>query len=99
MSKAKSVKILIGGVHASVDADESLILKKAEDKMKRAGFSTSTLHFRLYKKSVDARRREDIRFVCTVLAEGILSQKACTESRLKNAEAKLLREEALIPTF
>lgn len=99
MSKTKSVKILVGGVHASVDADESVILKKAEDKMKRAGFSTSTLHFRLYKKSVDARRREDIRFVCTVLAEGNLSKEVCTESRLKHAGAKLLREEPLTPCF
>lgn len=99
MTEVKNTKLLIGGIHVSVNADEAEILKKAKDKMKRAGFSTSTLHFRLFKKSVDARRRDDIRFACTVLAEGMLSPKVCTESRLKSAEAKLFYEEPLRPIF
>ncbi|MBO4308766.1 MAG: FAD-dependent monooxygenase [Clostridia bacterium] len=37
--------------------------------MKRKGLNSRSLHFRLYKRSVDARRRNDIRFVCTVLVE------------------------------
>ena len=86
-------KILIGGIRVSVDATEDVILKKARDKMKRAGFFTSTLHFRLYKKSIDARKRDDIRFECTVLAEGELG--AVSESALKRAEAKLLEEAPL----
>ena len=99
MKQLKSVRLLVGGIHASVDADENLILKKAKDKMKRAGFSTSTLHFRLYKKSVDARHRDDIRFVCTVLAEGDMPIAFCTDEKLKLAEARVLREEPLAPCF
>ncbi len=92
-------KLLIGGISISPDADETEILKKAKDKMKRAGFSTSTLHFRLYKKSVDARRRDRVRLICTVLAEGEIPRKACTEARLRATDAKLLTEERLNPVF
>ncbi len=92
-------QILVGNIRVSVDADEDQILKKAMDKMKRAGINTSTLHFRLYKKSVDARRRDDIRFTCTVLAEGAVPSKFFTNERLLAADAKILTEEPLTPVF
>jgi len=93
-----SLGILIGSLRVSVDATNDDILKKAKDKMKRAGLPTSSLHFRLYKKSVDARRRDDVRFECTVLAEGAEDARAYPEHLLKRADAKLFREEPLIPT-
>lgn len=99
MSNDSPIQMLIGDVRASVDATEDDILKKANEKMKRAGISTSTLHFRLYKKSVDARRREDIRFVCTVLAEGNLPVTASLEQRLHRADARILCEESISPEF
>ena len=88
-------KILIGGIRVPVDATEDVILKKAKDKMKRAGLSTSTLHFRLYKKSIDARHRDDIRFECTVLAEGTGERCTCTEAALKRADARFFEETAI----
>ena len=84
-------KILIGGIRVSIDSADSLILNKAKEKMKRAGINTSTLHFRLYKKSVDARRRDDIRFECTVLAESD-SLSAVSKDALKRADARILEE-------
>ena len=90
--------VLINGIRVSVDSDEDTILKKAKEKMKRAGISTSTLHFRLYKKSIDARRREDIRFECTVLAEGdaLLS---LSDAKLASCDGKrILSEELSFPT-
>lgn len=39
----------------------------AAAKMKRAGLCARPLHFRLYKKSFDARKRPDITAVCSVL--------------------------------
>ncbi|MBQ9132613.1 MAG: hypothetical protein IJX62_09125, partial [Clostridia bacterium] len=92
-------QILIGNVRVSVDAGEEAVLKKAKDKMKRAGISTTTLHFRLYKKSVDARRKEDIRFECTVLAESPLPASAFSVSALQRADAKILTEEPLTPKY
>ena len=88
-----SLGILIGAIRVSVDATDDDILQKARDKMKRAGLSTSSLHFRLYKKSVDARRRDDLRFECTVLAEGVREAQAYPERLLKRADAKLWKEE------
>ncbi len=86
--------VLISGIRVGVDSDEDIILKKAEEKMKRAGISTSTLHFRLYKKSIDARRREDIRFECTVLAEGA-SLASLSKERIETFGWKSLKEEVL----
>ncbi len=89
MSKTK---FLIGGIRVSVDADDGTILNKAKEKMKRAGFTTSTLHFRLYKKSIDARRRDDIRFECTVLAEGECGCKKPLNEACKDAGARIFEE-------
>lgn len=62
--------ILLSGIVIRYDAAEDEILLAAAEKMKRAGIDPRRLHFRLYKKSFDARRRGDIRCVCSVVAEG-----------------------------
>ena len=58
---------VIEGVSVPVGCTEADILARAEQKMKRLGADTGSLHFRLFKKSVDARKRDDIRLVCSVL--------------------------------
>ena len=68
MSQPTHNVFLLSGIRAPFDAPESDIIQQAETKMKRAcGFSAAGLHFRLYKKSFDARRRENILQVCSVL--------------------------------
>ena len=99
MKQVCDSKLLVGGIRVPLDATDEDILKKAKDKMKRAGILLPTLHFRLYKKSVDARHRDDICFVCTVLAEGKMPSALCSEAKLKKADARLLKEEALNPTY
>ena len=99
MKSESKAGILIGAIRVSVDTADEEILNKAKEKMKRAGLSTSTLHFRLYKKSVDARRRDDIRFECSVLAEGEIDPRAYAESRLKRADARIFQEESPIFSF
>ena len=91
-------KILVGGISVTPDADERDILNKAKDKMKRAGISVSTLHFRLYKKSVDARRRNDVRLICTVLCESEAPKDSYSAVKLAAADARILTEEPLTPT-
>ena len=76
---------LIEGISVSVGTPESAVLARAEQKMKRGGIPVGGVRFRLYKKSVDARKREDIRLVYTVLA-------TATESHPGFREDKLLRE-------
>ena len=90
MSKAK---LLLERIRVSVDSSDEMIANKAKEKMKRAGINTSTLHFRLYKKSIDARNKEDIRFECAVLVEGDFSQKALDASFLSRVQARILSDE------
>ena len=68
-------QFLIGGIRVSPDATLEQINEQAANRMKRVGISPTPLHFRLYKRSVDARHRDDVRLACTVLAEGELSPK------------------------
>lgn len=89
------MKFLISGIRSAVDSEDDVILKKARDKMKRAGISISTLHFRLYKKSIDARHREEICFESTVLAESAADMKVPTDEQLSRANAKRLPEAPL----
>ncbi len=91
-----AMKFLIGGIRVAVGAEESAMIQKAKDKMKRAGISTSTLHFRLYKKSVDARRRDDVRFECTVLAESTCEMRMPSPEKLAKADARLFEEPELV---
>ena len=100
MSCAGNVsQFLLAGIRASVDASDAEILKKAKEKMKRAGISTSTLHFRLFKKSVDARRKEDVRFECTVLIESCSDEKSPSVEQMRRLGARPLEREAILPRF
>ncbi len=69
MSKIKASAFLVSGISLPFDAEEREFISCAKKKMKRAGVDPSMLHFRLYKRSIDARKKEDIHAVCTVLAE------------------------------
>ena len=90
MSKTK---LLIERIRVGIDCSDEMIVSKAKEKMKRAGINTSTLHFRLYKKSIDARNKEDIRFECAVLAEGEFSNKILNDKTLARLQARVLCEE------
>ena len=65
MSGSRS--FLLSGVSAPFDAPDSEIIQIARSKMKRVCNVATGLHFRLYKKSFDARRKNAILQVCTVL--------------------------------
>lgn len=68
MSRPTHNVFLLSGLRAPFDAPEGDIIQQAETKMKRAcGSSAVGLHFRLYKKSFDARHKERIMQVCSVL--------------------------------
>ncbi len=62
------MKFLLNGISLAYTAGEAEFIDIAKRKMKRAA-DPAQFHFCVYKKSVDARRRGDIRFVCSVLAQ------------------------------
>ena len=73
---------IVEGISVPVGTSEADVLAKAEQKMKRGGIPVGSLHFRLYKKSVDARKREDIRLVYSVLATVREDAAGFTEEKL-----------------
>ena len=68
MSEGTCREALIEGVSVPVGASEADVLSRALQKLKKSGLPHRGATLRLYKKSVDARKREEIRLVYTVLA-------------------------------
>ena len=92
-------KLLIEKIRVGIDSTDEMIATKANEKMKRAGINTSTLHFRLYKKSIDARNKDDIRFECAVLVEGDIPARALDAKVLSRLQARTFNEEEPQLTF
>ena len=86
---------VIEGISVPVGTPVADVLVKAEQKMKRCGIPVGSLHFRLYKKSVDARKREDIRLVYSVLATAEENHPGFSEEKLVRAGLKPHRETPL----
>ena len=66
MTEEKVRGILLNGISLSPDQDEREACIIAANEMKRAGISPARLRFDIYKKSVDARKKEDVRIVYSV---------------------------------
>ncbi|MBR2479593.1 MAG: hypothetical protein IKB47_04220 [Clostridia bacterium] len=81
------MKYLLNGVSLPYTANDADFIDIAKQKMKRAA-DPAQFHFCIYKKSVDARRRGDIRFVCTVLAQSRDVVSASIAKRIASAGFK-----------
>ena len=68
MSGMTCREALIEGVSVPVGTSEADVISRALQKLKRSGLSQKGVTLRLYKKSVDARKRDEIRLVYSVLA-------------------------------
>ncbi len=66
MEKVKHSGIIVSGISLSPDADESEACALAAGELKRAGISPARLRFNIYKRSVDARKKSDIKLVYSV---------------------------------
>ncbi|MBR3967296.1 MAG: hypothetical protein IKJ91_09515 [Clostridia bacterium] len=62
-------KLVINNIKKPFDAPDDDFLSEAKLKVKRAGMNSRDFSFRLYKRSIDARKRDAIVCVCSVLAE------------------------------
>ena len=60
------VGYLVSGISLPVDTDESEAIRIARSEVKRAGINSARLRFHIYRKSVDARRKDRVRFVYSV---------------------------------
>jgi uncharacterized FAD-dependent dehydrogenase len=59
---------LISDLALSFDAEDCEFFHMASAKMKRMGLRSDMLHFQIYKKSIDARKKDNIKAICSVLA-------------------------------
>lgn len=87
MSKTSAIKgkaFLLSGIKLPLEASEGEALRIAASSMKRAGANPAQLHFRVYKKSIDARKRSEIKLVYSVLAE--------SDDAIRLSEATLQRQ-------
>ena len=69
MSKELYNGFIVSGISLPLDVDEETACKVAKDELNRAGVSPARLHFNVYKRSVDARKKSDIRLVYSVVAK------------------------------
>jgi len=73
----------VSGLRLNIGEDESVLLKKA---CKKIGvFPQKIKHFEITKKSLDARKKNDIHYVCSV----ILSETAIKKEENKKIDVKL----------
>ena len=62
--------ILVNGISLPVRAQEADALKEARRRLRGVHLLSNDVELSVFRRSVDARRKDDIRFVYTVLAKG-----------------------------
>ena len=65
--------LLVPSLTMPLEAGESEVYAAAAAHLRRAGLRSSSFSYRIYRRSVDARKREDIRFVYSVAVSGVFS--------------------------
>ncbi len=80
--------LLISGIKLSLEADERDAVQIAVSEVKRAGINPARLRFRIYKKSIDARKKQDIKLVYSVAA---YSEEALCVSNVQLERHKIKR--------
>lgn len=81
-------EVVMEGISVPVGTPEADVLERAAKKMKRCGIDAGSLHFRLFKKSIDARRRENIHLVYMVHAQVAEGHRGLTEAQLARVGAR-----------
>lgn len=76
-------KVIIDNIRIPVSADDEDILALAEKKLKSSGISYDKETLHIHKKSVDARKRNDISFVCSAIADTNAESCASDNIRIK----------------
>ena len=90
------MKYLINGISLSFVESDDAFCEIAKSKMKLV-VDPIQFHFCVYKKSVDARRRDDIRFVCSVLAQTDVCLTERQSEKLKSVGFKPLEDDFVLP--
>ncbi len=66
MNGIKQRTYIVGGIELPPSKGEAIAFQAAEKRLKYAGLSCQNAEFSIHRRSIDARKREDIRFVYSV---------------------------------
>ncbi len=77
MAKIRYNGFIVSGISLPPDVEDDTACKIAADELKRAGMCPARLRFDVYKRSVDARKKNDIRLVYSVAAR--FDEPVCVE--------------------
>ena len=67
--KNKNYRFVIGGIACSLDQSESEAYEIVSKRIKGAGIAPAQIHFKLCKKSIDARKKNDIKQIFSISVE------------------------------
>ena len=98
MEKKKTAGFVIANISLPFTCGDEEIIHIAKQRMKRVGIDPAQLHFRLYKKSIDARKKRDIRAVCSVVATAQREFSVREDALLKNS-VKIFDDRLPSPTM
>lgn len=87
-------KIILRNLRASVTEPEPSALRRAAALLKKEGISYSSLS--LCKRSLDARKKNDIHYICSVIAE---TEQNISEKKLACLDAVPLIENSIKPLY
>ena len=78
--------VIVNNIKLPINASEKEAFSVALAKLRRASVTVGSVSTAIYKRSIDARHKDDIKFVYSVLVSGEIS--GITEQRLIAADAK-----------
>ena len=62
-------KIIVNNIKNPFDVKDEEFISEAKTRVRRAGMNSRDFTFKIFKRSIDARHRDNILCVCSVLAE------------------------------
>ncbi|MBQ3017251.1 MAG: hypothetical protein IJD79_10765 [Clostridia bacterium] len=94
---SKTQNLIINNVKLPTDASVQEAFSVAESRLRKAGIKFSDAAFRIYRKSIDARMRDNIKFVYSVFVSAVFSN--VTEKCLSAAGACVEKSEIPKPIY
>lgn len=85
------MKIIVEQIKASIDRTDNEILEIAQARIKHIGAFSFPKRMYIYKRSIDARDNENIKFVCSVYAE-VEQKKNFSKEKLEKNFIKIVNE-------
>ncbi len=94
---SKTQNLIINNVKLPTDASIQEAFSVAESRLRKAGIRFSDATFKIYRKSIDARMRDNIKFVYSVFVSAVFFN--VTEKTLSSAGACVEKSEVPKPIF